>query len=89
MKTQIAVVAALAALVATPALAAHKKGHKHHRRPAEVVVQPPVQPMYYGQFVFGHDPNPNNVYAGNRYVGSDPDPNVRTRLLYDYYMINR
>ena len=88
MKTTIAVAVTLAAFVATPAFAAHKKGHKH-RRAAVVVVEPQVQPRYYGQFVFGHDPNPNNVYAGNRYVGTDPDPNVRTRLLYDYYMINR
>lgn len=88
MKTAMTVVAVLTVLAATPALAGPKRV-RVHRSPATVVVQPTVHPTYYGQFVFGHDPNPNNVYAGNRYVGSDPDPNVRMRLIQDYYMIYR
>jgi hypothetical protein len=27
---------------------------------------------------------PNDVYCGDKYIGSDPDPNVRMQMLKDY-----
>jgi hypothetical protein len=77
MKTLIAT-AALAAVIASPAL-------------AQTVERRPVgQPMYSQIDQYGRSEaqrraaNPTAVYEGNQYLGADPDPNVRLNLRMDY-----
>jgi opacity protein-like surface antigen len=77
MKTLLAT-AALAAVIASPALA-----QTVVRRPA---AQPPVaQADQYGRTEGQRrSANPNTVYEGDVYLGADPDPNVRLNLRMDY-----
>lgn len=75
MKTIIAT-AVLAAVIASPALAQTTR-----RAPA----QPSMQEPSYGRVeAQPRAANPaNDVYEGGRYLGSDPDPNVRLQLHLD------
>ncbi|MCC6775204.1 MAG: hypothetical protein IT537_00975 [Hyphomicrobiales bacterium] len=61
---------AVAAMLATPALAQTRRAH-----PGVQPVRPQVEvrPLT----------APNAVYEGNQYLGSDPDPNVRLMLRLD------
>jgi opacity protein-like surface antigen len=77
MKTLV-IAAALAAVVATPALA-----QTAQRRAA-----PQLYPSEYDRTV-GRTEQPraatgNSVYDNNQYLGADPDPNVRLDLRRDY-----
>jgi opacity protein-like surface antigen len=73
MKT-IFTIAAVAALIASPALAAQMK-QRHHVRSLESYAQ--VQPRQTQR----HSTNPRfDVYQNGQYVGSDPDPMVRFQL---------
>jgi hypothetical protein len=76
MKTIIAT-AVLAAVIASPALAQTAR-----RAPAQ---QPSMQEPSYGRVeAQPRTANPaNDVYEGGRYLGSDPDPNVRLNLHLD------
>jgi opacity protein-like surface antigen len=78
MKTLV-IAAALAAVVASPALA----------QTAQRRVTP--QQMYQSQYdqTVGRTEQPratngNTVYDNNQYLGADPDPNVRLDLRRDY-----
>ena len=77
MKTLV-IAAALAAVVASPALA-----QTAQRRAA-----PQLYPSEYDRTV-GRTEQPraatgNSVYDNNQYLGADPDPNVRLDLRRDY-----
>jgi len=77
MKMLIAT-AALAAVIAAPALAQTAT----RRAPA-----PQIYSQYdqYGRTETGRrSVGPNSVYEGNVYLGADPDPNVRLNLRMDY-----
>jgi hypothetical protein len=76
MKTIIAT-AILAALIASPAL-------------AQTARRAPAQPSAQSEQSYGRveaqprTANPaNDVYQAGRYLGSDPDPNVRLQLRLD------
>jgi hypothetical protein len=79
MKTIVAA-AALAIAVATPALA-HK--HRHH---APALCTDARQPFTLVEMLFSTGPEPQGngcapaVYEGGRFIGQDPDPNVRLEL---------
>jgi hypothetical protein len=77
MKTLV-IAAALAAVVASPALA----------QTAQRRATPQMYPSQYDQTV-GRTEQPrstngNVVYDNNQYLGADPDPNVRLDLRRDY-----
>jgi hypothetical protein len=77
MKTLV-IAAALAAAVASPALA----------QTAQRRATPQMYPSQYDQTV-GRTEQPrstngNTVYDNNQYLGADPDPNVRLDLRRDY-----
>jgi hypothetical protein len=76
MKTIITTVA-LAALIASPALAAQKKHSRHVSQEAFAQAQqwePQSQPQR-------HSTNPSSdVYRNGRYMGSDPDPMIRFEI---------
>ncbi len=75
-------IAALAAAVADPALARSK-----HRRAAAHCVDRPYEFSWSFVLPGAHAPQPNGcsppVYQYNRFVGQDPDPNIRFQLLRD------
>lgn len=77
MKTLV-IAAALAAVVASPALA----------QTAQRRATPPMYPSQYDQTVGRTEQprstNSNTVYDNNQYLGADPDPNVRLDLRRDY-----
>jgi len=74
-------VAAVAMIAADPALARVK--HKAISRCAN----PPVERSSISLFSIRPEPQPNGcappVYAYGKYVGQDPDPNIRQQLLRD------
>jgi hypothetical protein len=76
MKTFVATVA-LAASIAMPALA------QTADRRAPVQQFYPSQYDQYGRREVLRPSNPNAVYDGYQYLGSDPDPNVRLQLRLD------
>src|SRR5262245_16739871 len=79
MKTLLAT-AALAAVIAAPALA-----QTVDRRP--VGQQQFTQYDQYGRTEVQRraiNPDSNSVYEGNAYLGADPDPNIRLNLRMDY-----
>ena len=70
----IVAVTILAALVASPALAAKKK-HNRNARSLESYAQ--AQPRQ----THSHSTNPSfDVHRNGRYLGSDPDPLIRFQL---------
>jgi len=71
---------ALVAVVATPALAQTRDRAPHRAR--TTVTQPHTTP---GQDQQRHSANPSNdVYdIHGQYVGSDPDPTIRSQLAND------
>lgn len=81
-KTLIAVLAL--ALVASPALA--KKQKRHHRVQAACVDHYLPQRSLSDILLYATGPEPQAngcapaVYIGDRFVGQDPDPNVRSEL---------
>jgi hypothetical protein len=80
---KIFIILAAAGLVLSGPALAEQGARRHRGDQPRIVIQPPHQPQY-GEFVYG-DRNPNNVYTdGGRYVGSDPDPNIRQQLKNDY-----
>jgi hypothetical protein len=79
-------IAALAiALVASPALA-KKPRHRVSSQAQAACVDRGVPQRSIPSFLFGLDPEPQAngcappVYSGGRFVGQDPDPNVRLEL---------
>jgi hypothetical protein len=85
-----AAAAALAMLIASPALAQTADQPRPGARPApdrnfNLVRPGPRQPIIDDQTDGRrHSPNPAfDVYLGGRYLGSDPDPNVRLELRRD------
>jgi hypothetical protein len=77
MKTLIATLA-LAAMIASPALAQTGRRapvQQHSSQFDQSYGRIEAQPQ--------HAANPNSVYEGNRYLGADPDPNVRLNLRLD------
>jgi hypothetical protein len=64
--------AALASVIALPSSAFAAKAQRHFRAPE-------------GGMVMSHSPA---VYDGNRYMGADPDPNVRLQLMRDAALID-
>jgi hypothetical protein len=84
MKTIVIVSAALAALVATPALAQSNYGHD---RSAYGFEAPRVQQNARGAFAQsnrGALNNRNVVIEDGKVIGADPDPNVRLQIRRDY-----
>jgi hypothetical protein len=73
MRTLLAT-AALAAIIASPALA------QTSRAPAR---QQQFEPSY-GRTEIPRAATPYSVYEGNQYLGADPDPNVRLELKRDF-----
>jgi len=75
MRTTVAAVALIAASLASPAFAAPR----HHR----VAPTPPAlsygEPSGYMQY----SPSSDVVIFGGHVVGEDPDPSIRTQLLFD------
>jgi hypothetical protein len=78
MKTLV-VTAALAAVIASPALA-----QSTHRAPVQQYQSQYDQP--YGRFEGRPNaaPSGNDVYEAGQYLGTDPDPNVRLELRRDF-----
>lgn len=77
MKSFTATLVALATVLASPVYAASAK----HRSPA---VQAGANA--FGQFNSGPYSNTragDTVVFGNRVIGQDPDPNIRTQMLHD------
>jgi hypothetical protein len=74
MKT-IVLAAAVAAVIASPALAAssHTGRHLHHDRQTS-------DPVLSMQRI-----DPIGVYVDGREIGRDPDPAIRAELLSEYY----
>jgi hypothetical protein len=84
MKSNTLVLALAALAVAlTPAVAATK--HHGKRNPARIVCEDrPYQFSWDFLWSTGNPPAPNGcapaVYLGDRFIGQDPDPNVRLEL---------
>ena len=76
MKTKIAIAAALAACLASPAFAAPPK---HHAATDHDTMGP------YGQGTYQEYGSPRSdvVTYGDRVIGQDPDPNIRAQLRHD------
>jgi hypothetical protein len=83
MKTKTIVAAVALALVATPALAQKSR----HRVPVGCVDARSQFNLVEMIFSTGPEPQANGcapaVYNGGRFVGQDPDPNVRLQLQRD------
>jgi hypothetical protein len=81
----ISAILAFAAVLACVSSASAQHS-KHRARP--VCSDPPVQFSFY-DLLFGTGPAPQAngcapaVYSGGRFVGQDPDPNVRLQLRRD------
>jgi hypothetical protein len=69
-KTMLGIVFALTAVLASPALAQ---------------TAPPAVSGAYTQLIAAHSTHRNrdDVYVNGRYVGSDPDPTIRSQLAHD------
>jgi chitodextrinase len=78
MKTLV-IAAALAAAVASPALA-----QTAQRRAAPPQMYPSQYDQTVGRTEQPRSTNGNTVYDNNQYLGADPDPNVRLDLRRDY-----
>ena len=82
----VVVCAALGVAAAGPALAKHKTRYHKHYRVSRVCVDRPYEFSWTG-WLFNPRPGPNGcappVYAYGRYVGQDPDPNIRLQLRRD------
>ena len=79
---KLLVAATALALLGGPVLAQQKP---------ETPAQPSARPMAPGTTGAGTPTpqapavrGPNDVYCGDKYIGSDPDPNVRMQMLKDY-----
>jgi len=70
--------AALIALAATPAPAASRKYVHHHHG---YYAYGGYRPLNAGSV---HSPGP--IYRQGRYLGTDPDPNVRSEIIRDPYL---
>jgi hypothetical protein len=71
--------AALIALVAFPALAASRHHARHYYGGAHAY-------GHYGRpFTAGGVSSPGPIYRQGRYLGTDPDPNVRAQIVRDPY----
>ena len=71
--------AALAAIIASPALA---QTSQTYRAPIQ---HPSQYDQSYGRTeAQPHTASPYSVYEGNTYLGADPDPNVRLELRRDF-----
>jgi len=77
MKTLV-IAAALAAVVASPALA------QTAQRRAASQMYPSQYDQTVGRTEQPRSTNGNTVYDNNQYLGADPDPNVRLDLRRDY-----
>jgi hypothetical protein len=83
MQTKIVLAAISCALMASPALAQKPR----HRAPAHCVDA--AKPFSLVDMIFSTGPAPQAngcapaVYEGGRFVGQDPDPNVRLQLRRD------
>jgi hypothetical protein len=91
MKMALVAIAATAVLAATTSAMAASR-HHHHRAHTQVYVYPngPVGSAYgyYGRSdnYYGRPGDPYGVYDGSgRFIGRDPDPNVRQQLYREYY----
>jgi hypothetical protein len=84
MKTLLATVA-LAAVVASPALAQYGTPHRQARHPYNVYAIPFAQPDGYRSYAQRRSVNPSFKVVNPRgdYLGADPDPTVRDQLLRD------
>ena len=78
MKTLV-IAAALAAAVASPALA---QTAQRHATPQQTY--PSQYDETVGRTEQPRSTNGNTVYDNNQYLGADPDPNVRLDLRRDY-----
>ena len=74
--------AAIAAVVATPAVARDHYKARHHHAYRHVV------PAYNAYGYMGRR-DPYSVYVNGHYAGRDPDPNVRQSLVNEYYWLHR
>jgi hypothetical protein len=74
--------AALIALVAFPALAASRHHARHYYGGAHAY-------GYYRPFNSGSATSPGPIYRQGRYLGTDPDPNVRAEIARDPYFARR
>jgi hypothetical protein len=74
MKTKLAITVALATVLASPAFAAVPK---HHAPSADTMES-------YGQSNERYVTRPSDaVTFGNRVIGEDPDPNIRSQMQHD------
>jgi len=75
--------AALIALVAFPALAASRHHARHYYGGAHAY-------GYDGRpFTAGGVSSPGPIYRQGRYLGTDPDPNVRAQIVRDPYFARK
>jgi hypothetical protein len=74
--------AGLIALVAFPALAASRHHVRHYYGGAHAT-------GYYRPFNAGGATSPGPIYRQGRYLGTDPDPNVRAEIARDPYFARR
>lgn len=75
---KLLIAAAAVALLATPAVAAHKSSQMKQGEQAQAQAQAPR--LFEGLGVI----QGNDVYdCDGKYLGSDPDPNVRQQMLED------
>jgi hypothetical protein len=81
MKSLTATIVALATVLALPALAAPAK----HRSPAAQAGMAAYGQATNGQFSNGrYSARDRDVVTfGNRVIGQDPDPNIRTQMRHD------
>ncbi len=79
--------AVLSVVAAGPALASAKHHHAKNRHAMAHCVDQPVAFSWDFIWTLRPDPQPNGcappVYDGSRYLGQDPDPNIRYQLRRD------
>jgi hypothetical protein len=74
--------AALLALAASPALSASRHHARHYYAPSTY--------GYDGRpFYSGGVNSPGPIYRQGRYLGTDPDPNVRSEIARDPYFARK
>ena len=78
---RLILLAAIGAIAATPALARSHHKARHHHYARNVVVPG-------GAYGYNAAQTPQCVYVAGRYAGCDPDPNVRQRLVDEYYYLH-
>jgi hypothetical protein len=84
---RVILLAAIAAIAATtPALA--RKHHKVSHHQARHYVVPGAAYGYMARGYPARQPVTQCVYVAGRYAGCDPDPNIRQRLVDDYYYLH-